>query len=220
MPTLETTLINPDEVHPLVTHHIENIIDRALRSGAKPPLEYMGSGMYGTVLCDSRGRSYKVYRSLEDAIEEGEWLEVAQTVPGVQEYVPRLYGIYEDTFVVEKDCIVGRPGRWGDESKLFDLHQTIRNLMIPHGWTSPEFKGNSWIITENGRPILVDHSMANRVGFGLIAYIQGVLDGERAMPSSPPEFYAGLLRSDVNSGYVPMNEAEDMIDLLENMGSW
>lgn len=220
MSTLETILTNSDEVHPLVVPRIKDIVDRALRSGAQPPLDYMGAGMYGAVLCDSRGRSYKVYDRLEDVVEEGEWLEVAQTVPGVQEYVPRLYGIYEDTFIVEKDCVVGRPGRWSDESKLFDLHQIIRKLMIPHGWTAPEFKGNSWIITESEHTVLVDHSMANRVGFGLVAYVQGVLDGERATPSSPPEFYAGLLQSDVNSGYISAEEVEDMIDLLETMKSW
>jgi hypothetical protein len=51
--------------------------------------------------------------------------------------------------------------------------------MVPLGWNAPEFKGDSYIIQEDGRPKLVDISMVQRLGQNLLRWIEEVLAGRR-----------------------------------------
>lgn len=121
--------------------------------------EFMGVGMYGVVLCDGKGRAFKVaryetptsYASLED---EAEWLRDAAKVPAVAPHVARFRSWHPDEGVI---------------------HDLIRAEMIPNGWGAPEFKGDSYVLRESdGRPVLVDAGMAIRYGKNLLKYARAV----------------------------------------------
>lgn len=192
--TDEDVIDEIEERHAGLAGEGSDAIFRARAVGARGPLTFVGAGMFGIVLCDDRGNAYKVGRigrheddreaassfARSNIGDEGEWLQAAAQVPEVAPHVARFVAWYPNRIVLVRECVAGRPGRWADESKLFDLHQRIRKAMIPHGWGSPEFKADSYVNRESdGVPILVDASMALRFGHGLLAYARDIVSGRR-----------------------------------------
>lgn len=170
-------------VDKVVLHEMSDVVDRALAAGARPPLAYLGAGMTAVVFCDVEGNGFKVGRRASDHVrkmlsEEAEWLATAAKTPGVVEHVARFVDFDVEHVVIRRQCVAGRRGGWSDEAKLFDLHKRIETLMIPRGWTSPEFKGDSYIIREDGVPVLIDASMPSRVGENLLRHAKAVLKGK------------------------------------------
>jgi len=187
--TWERLLRDTRWVHPAVKPEMNDVTQRALRASATSPFSYLGAGMTAVVLEDSTGSCFKVGRRNTEQVrymleKEAEWLTDAANVPGVSDHTVRVRRFDPNNSVIVRECVSGRPGGWSDEPKLFDLHKKIEKLMIPHGWTSPEFKGDSYVCQNEdyGRcenPILIDASMPIRVGKKLVQYITSVLDGNR-----------------------------------------
>lgn len=192
IPGLESDLSTIPEY---VTREIPEAFERAIRAGARPPLEYVGAGMYGIVFCDRVGHAWKVMRlggnersgitdemghefQFENLAQEYEWLRDAADTK-IAANVAEIYAIHPDELTLERECVEGRPGSWSDDKKLHELHGKIEKAMIPIGWTAPEFKENSYIIRPDGRPVLVDISMAQRVGMNLAGWVKEILDGRR-----------------------------------------
>jgi hypothetical protein len=181
---------NPEEIQAHIRPEIGGAVGRARRAGASGPLRFVGAGMYGIVLCDLDGRAWKVARLPERSTErhadwmreafaeEYEWLRDAAG-SGIRDYVALVYDFHPDEIVVERECVFGRPGGWSDEGRLAKLHREIERVMVPLGWNAPEFKGDSYIIQEDGTPKLVDISMVQRLGRNLLAWILEVLAGRR-----------------------------------------
>lgn len=174
---------------------IPEAFERAVRAGANSPLDYVGSGMYGIVFCDQGGIAWKVMRSgsnersgitdemgrefqLENLAQEYEWLRDAADTP-IAKHVARVYDIHPQELVLERECVDGRPGAWADDRKLHALHTKIEKAMLKVGWTAPEFKENSYIIRPDGTEVLVDTSMAQRIGMNLAGWVEDILDGRR-----------------------------------------
>ena len=188
----DALVTNPDDVAAVVVPELPDVVRRARKAGARGALEYLGAGMTSVVMCDARGRGWKVGRRVHPHLrsmlqEEADWFETANRVRAVRPHVAKFYRFHVGPIAIERECVRGRPGRWGDESKLHDLHRQIEKDMLPHGWTSPEFKEDSYIFRQIGKPdeygdykygspVLVDGSMAQRVGSKLIEYVEGVLD--------------------------------------------
>lgn len=143
--------------------------------------------MTGVVFC-TQGRAYKVARGEHNRHvfgEEADFLRDASTVPWVRERIAPLERFDERNLVLVKECLepVGRTS----ESKLFDLHREMERRMLPHGWTAPEFKADSYVTTREG-PKLVDAGFAHRVGENLLRYTRDIMarrrqPGEHERPS-------------------------------------
>jgi hypothetical protein len=197
----EDTLTPGDEryVPAMVRPQMPDVVARALAAGATAPFEYMGAGMTGVVFC-SAGVAFKVARGTRPVDhsmfgDEAEWLIAAAHVKTVRPHVARLHRFDNKNLVIVRDCPrAGQdmtPYSYG-EAKLHALHNQISREMLPHGWTSPEFKPDSYIITPKG-PVLVDASMPHRVGKVLAEYIEEVVRGDRPLGTDRPSdlaFYA------------------------------
>ncbi|MFH1689717.1 MAG: hypothetical protein ABIE42_05700 [Candidatus Eisenbacteria bacterium] len=239
-----TTLIrNPEDLPPLLDRRQAGTLSRiAVGAGAKPPLTYIGIGMTGIVFCDSAGRwAFKVARDTTETVyrlfeAEAEWLRAAGKVAGVRQHVARFgRWVGKGWPCVVRECVWGRPGAWADERDLFDLHQDIEKRMIPHGWTAPEFKGDSYIYVgakedwldekakmwrkgSKGKPILVDAGMAHRVGAVLLQYTAEVMRGERRNPESLTDL-AFQIRREIGGGTIPKEYGEQVLEKMYARGA-
>lgn len=189
-------------VHAVVVPQMPGIVARAIAAGAEPPLEYVGVGMTGVVFCTG-DTAYKVARDTKPIDhqffeEEADWLEAAAQVPAVARHVARFHDFDPDNLVIIRDCPQADPEqsawRYG-ENKLHDLHRQIERDMIPYGWTAPEFKPDSYILTTRG-PVLVDASMPSRVGDELARYVEEVARNERHLWTTRPEDLAFAVRTE------------------------
>lgn len=194
------------------------LVAAARAAGATGPLDYLGAGMIGVVLGDAHGRAYKVARhdnSGDSLEEEADWLDAAARVPFVAAQVSPRRAWRPDLLVLVKDRIDGRDGRWGDESRLWDKTVAIDKAMRAAHWTGPERKANSWIVTPDGRDVLVDAGMAHRMGPVLVAYAEEVLRGERPL-AHPPDVARELL-IDASAGATPRDKADRLAEALRAM---
>ena len=213
------TLMNERDVPRAIEGEMRNAMARAVAAGAGPRLEFVGAGMTGIVLSDGK-RAYKVARHSPDTLaEEAEWFVDAAKVPFVKDHVPANVQWDEKNGVIVRDFVDGRRGGWSDESKLFELHQKIGEQMRKAaGWSAPEFKGDSYIITPSGKPILIDGSMPHRVGKNLVGYVEDVLDGKR-VSREPLSDLAFALRAEIVAKHNPRGSvpAKDVMRLLKRM---
>jgi len=152
---------------------IDSAVARAIAAGAEAPLDLQGLGMTAWVFCDARGVAYKVARDLSRSVfgmlaQEAEWLRVANTVPGVQMHVARFYAWRPDLGVIVRECVRAKrrdlQRRMKTEGDLWDLHRAIERAMLPYGFTAPEIKADSYVLTRDRGPVLVDAGFANKTG--------------------------------------------------------
>lgn len=73
--------------------------------------------------------------------------------------------------------------------------------MIPFGWTAPEFKSDSYVISDSGKITLIDASMPSRVGKNLLRWATEILDGKRPDERRELPFIAGIVRSEIISAH-------------------
>jgi hypothetical protein len=200
-----------------VVPQMPDIMARALAAGAPPSLEFMGAGMTGVVFC-ADDIAYKVARTMKPINrsffeDEAEWLEAASRVREVSLHVAPFYRFDPLTLVIERACPKSERSSYSyGESKLFDLHQKIERAMIPHGWSAPEYKPDSYVITTHG-PVLVDASMPSRVGQVLARYVEEIVAGKRELRSGDrPGDLAFAVRREVGQ---TLSKAES--DRLEDL---
>lgn len=222
----------PDRAWKVIEPEWASIIDRARAAGAHLPLEYKGAGMTSVVLCElwaqgkGTARAFKVGRqpatvngkpsqTYHTLAEEAEWLEAAKRVPGVSRHVASIDRFDHKNNVIIRYCAHGRAGRWGDEDRLRTLHDVIDREMRKHGWTAPEFKGDSYVIDPYDVPVLVDASMPSRVGQNLVNYTRDILNGERPRASyEDNENLAFHIRAERDNGTIPPDVAEAVLEEL------
>lgn len=175
---------------------------RAVRAGAQGPLTWLGAGETAHVFRDASGAAWKTARGPSDVqtlAVEADWLRDAGRVPGVAEHVATLRRWHPAEGVIERDCPMPRQRRT-DERRLLALHNLVSARMWPLGWTSPEWKLDSWVWSVEG-PKLVDAGRARMVGWKYARYVADVLAGRRPPLSfERGELVAWLLRRDAPSG--------------------
>ena len=96
-------------------------------------------------------------------------------------------------------------------------------LMLPLGWTSPEYKEDSYIIRDvqyygdRGEPVLVDVSMAHRTGPRLLEYVEDVIAGRRSWGQERPRDLGYHLRAEVDQGTLARTEVADVLEMLDEL---
>lgn len=213
-----------EQIPAVIRGEITQVLERIRAAGAKGLLTYVGVGMYGVVLCDQEGRAWKAARAGEEPTlehqlfmyemfdAEYEWLKTAEQSE-VADHVARVHRFHGDEIVVERECVFGHPGGWGDEPRLFELHKKIEREMIPLGWTAPEFKGDSYIIQDDGSPKLVDVSFVQRVGINLVRWVEDILDGRRATRDRWHDLAFYVLR-ETREGTIPNDVSRNLLGRL------
>lgn len=176
-----STIANRDEIASrdlrVLGPELDDAARRAAAAGAVGDLTYRGAGMTGIVFCDEQKTAYKVARPGAEGVveEEAAWMARAAHVPGVREHVARGARYDKHQNVLVRECVIGPSGTPRHTSKLFKLHQETRAAMRPYGWLSPEFKEDSYVMARGRGPVLVDASMALRVGGELVRYAQAAI---------------------------------------------
>jgi len=217
--TWERYVSDSEYVAKAVLPQMDDIVARAMKAGASPPLEYMGAGMTSVVFC-TKTAAYKVARTLSPVnrhllSEEMEWLQSARRVPFVRRHIAAVRMYFPALGVIVRDCARGKVGGWSQEGRLHEIHGQIEKHMIPVGWTAPEFKGDSYVMTSSG-PKLVDASMPSRVGKNLLRYANELLDGRRA-PWERPKDLAFEIRREIGQT-LTHEEAAPTLERLAKSG--
>ncbi len=186
----------------VVLPQMPDVVARAVAAGMPHGAEFMGAGMTGVVFCVGT-TAFKVAREASPTLrrmleEEAEWLAAAAAVPAVAPHVAGVRQFDPGNVVIVRDCPRADPDepRWKWESALFDLHRRIEQAMLPNGWSAPEFKPDSYVLTSGG-PILVDASMPSRVGAVLAQYVEDVARGARELGDERPNDLAFAVRREV-----------------------
>jgi hypothetical protein len=221
IPGLKTPL---EYIPKIVREEIRDAVERTLDAGAEGPLDYVGAGAYGIVLCDERNHAFKVGRMSpskpsyevefisESLGTEFEFLrDAAQS--SMAGHVARAYRFHPAEIVIERECVQGRPGVWGDDSRLHKIDKAIDQAMRPLGWTGPEFKEDSFIIKGDGREVLVDASMAVRIGMNLANWVQDVLEGRRKTRDDWQSI-AYYVMSEIRHSEIPQELGYELIERL------
>lgn len=147
-------------------HDVSLAAHRAVAAGADPKtMKYVGSGMEGAVFEDASGKAFKVSHRVggEHMRNEAEALEALKDSP-VAGYVAKHHGYNAKHDVVVRDKVEGSPGGWAQEGGLQEIHAKISDELRKRGFTAPEFKGDSYIMGEDGAPKLVDVGFVNPIG--------------------------------------------------------
>lgn len=164
---------------------LPDVTARALAVGAVPPLDYKGAGATSIVLCDARGIAFKtgrppLHQSRRRLLtEEALWLQMAGQIPWVREHVARFYRFHPREAVIERECVPGKIGGWGYDRGINNVYQGIRDTMLQYGWTAPERKEDSFVLTRGRGWVLVDAGFVYRKGRMLVADVLNVLNGRR-----------------------------------------
>lgn len=212
-------LTNPDEVSLFVAAELPDVVDRALKSGAIPPLTYAGAGASGVVLCDARGIAYKVGRGrAEHAYQileaEAEFLLDARNTE-IRDRVAAIRAWHPTRTVIERECIRGYPASWGTRG-IRDAYERIVHVMRPLGWGGPEYKENSFVVEEDtGRIVLVDAGHVVRLGSKLLQYIERALDGRQPYREPWSDLH-WQLRQDIREGLVQCDVGVPYLRAIED----
>jgi hypothetical protein len=222
MTTVLDIVENWDEIPKDVRYHVgtdrlQDEVQRALNVGAEPPLEWVGSGMTGSVFCDAQSLAYKVAHYQDDHSRgtfqrEFEWLEEAFSI-GLPVSEPVELDL--DELVIVRTCPVGRPGGWADTKRLQELHyEEMAPAMEKAGWKMPEFKTDSYIIGDDGSATLVDASFPIRIGIGMLKYARDVASGKRDPYQGSPSDVAMDLQTEILMERVDEKVAKPIVKRL------
>lgn len=175
--------------------------------------------MSGIVFCDEKGVAYKVARRHREntVAEETEWLRKAEQVPGAREHVAQGARYDDQHHVLIRECVRGKTGTPRNTSKLFSLHKDIREAMTPYGWLAPEFKEDSYVFTRGRGPVLIDASMALRVGSVLVKYAQDLLEKRRPQHESLQDVAFAVLQE--RGRTIPVTVADKLLAKLKSRGA-
>jgi hypothetical protein len=214
-------------VHPAVRGEIDAAVDRALGSGATPPLSYAGAGQYGIVICDSKGKAYKVARgwgegqsTVRSLREEEAWFRFASQIPTLRDHVAKVYGFDEANGVLVRECVQAVENRRSDwtgkrDQRRTDLFNRMTQTMRQYGFRSPEYKEDAFVYHPKRGPVLVDAGFGARdIGWSNARRAQALLKGARPQNEWETGSVVHGLRMDAGDE-VPADIANKLADRLE-----
>lgn len=216
---------NEEDVPQVIRGEMASAERRARKAGARGAIEFVGAGASGIVFCDRRKRAFKVARGSGDFVEESfvdeaDWLRDANKNRMVKKNVAKFFKYHPGLRVIERECVDGRKGNdWQDGEKLYDVWLKFRTEMQPN-WRPPEFKSDSFIIRENGTPVLVDAGYVLRSGENLLKHVQKTLQRRRKRMGRSLQDLAYAVRMEVGQT-ITAAQAQPLLTELRARGvSW
>jgi len=159
----------------IIGPEIDGAAERAVRSGARPPLRYVGAGAYGIVFCDGTGAAYKVGRKRTKAYDDGtcrsvaaeaKWFAFAGMLPDLAQHVARVSHFDFENCVLVRECVEARStpsyDRGKSDRRRFNLFERMRSRMRLFGFRSPEYKEDSFVVHPKRGLVLVDAGFGKR----------------------------------------------------------
>jgi len=200
VPDWEGLVTDAEYVPAVVRPQMPGVVERLKASGAPPPYEYIGAGMTSVVF-RSGALAYKVARGTSDStrslfLDEAEFLKTASRVARVRHRVAKFVRFDPVNLVITRRYVPRDPNARRGAVDLWDLHRELERLMLPHGWTAPEYKDDSYVLAKRG-PVLVDAGFAHRVGKVLLRDVEEKLTGRRPWFHDTPQDLAFALRMEV-----------------------
>lgn len=216
-------------VHEAVRAEMPDAVERAIAAGAVAPLSYVGAGQYGIVICDSKGKAFKVARGeagteraklhRQSLRNEWDFFRFAGTLPAIRDRVAKAYGYDEAAGVLIRECVQSkdRGSSWGKSNRIIDLHNLISKAMRPYGFRSPEFKEDSYVMHPKRGLVLVDAGFASRdIGWSNARRARELLRGDPPVDKYEPSSVVHGLRMDAGAE-MPAGVAEKLAGRLEAM---
>ena len=217
-------------VHEAVRSEMPDAVERAIEAGAVAPLSYVGAGQYGIVICDSKGKAFKVARGeagteraklhRQSLRDEWEFFRFAGTLPAIRHRVAKAYGYDEAAGVLIRECVQVKESRgasWGKGNRITDLHNLIAKAMRPYGFRAPEFKEDSYVMHPKRGLVLVDAGFASRdIGWSNARRARELLRGDSPVDQYEPSSVVHGLRMDAGTD-MPAGVAEKLAGRLEAM---
>ena len=187
------------------------ILERAVRAGADPKsTQKIDEGMEGHILIDKTGRVFKVgkRKSLKNEA-------LATKTLASYGLAPKVYKYDEKENVIVRDYIDGTPGAWGNAKMLHSLYDEIVGILKEEGFTAPEFKENSFIVTSKGRAFIVDVGFVHLRGKRLAQALRKIDPTSYTQWGEAFNLQLDILGA-VEDGALSSNTAKKM---LENIGN-
>ena len=161
-----------EAAHAAVKEEIPSAAARAVEAGADPAeLKYVGAGGEAIVL-RAGTVAYKVSRrrTKKGRLSNEAAALAALAVHGLG---PHVYEYDADLDVIVRDHVEGHPGTWGESRKIREAYDEAVRVLAPDGFTAPEFKEDSFIIEDDGRPVMVDVGFVHLTGQRLVDDVRG-----------------------------------------------
>jgi len=180
-------LTNEDEIPSRYEPEVRRAVQLARDVGAKTPLTYVGMGMTGVVLLESRhnGRAFKVARTepaKHTIADEAEWLRFASAEPELRGRVARFVAWHPREGVLVREYVEGFRGRGiaGGRERMSrrDVFDLISAVMNRRGFGPPEYKDDSFVFAPGRGWVLVDAGFAVVRGYRLLLRASRAMKGE------------------------------------------
>lgn len=183
----------------------EQLSARLVAAGYAGEFKVLGAGMTSIVLTDGE-RALKVARlgAEETIADEHEYLVAMQ--PELAAHFPAPIGFDSVAHVLVREVIEGRRGGWGTRG-LREVYEHVVRASRANQWTEPEYKEDSFIITDSGRIVMVDVGFANRIGERHAQHIEALLDGGHVPTEQDARDWAWGLRMDAPKYITPERAA-------------
>lgn len=150
-----------EQAHSAVRDQVVAAAQRAVAAGADAKkLRYVGAGAEGIVFRQG-DKAFKVARTRGRKLEmEAAAIEALSGHPNA----PKFHKYDAENDVLVREHVEGKPGGWSDADKLHKVHEELGKKLKGAELTAPEFKEDSFVITPDGTPKLVDAGFVNPTG--------------------------------------------------------
>ena len=218
--TNEKQLIEDD--YPLMNPEFIGAAKQASMVGAdNSSLRMVGFGGEADILTDKSGKAYRVLHrgtsgQKADKVKiEYEAVNALKGTPA-EKFIVKHYPVNPQNGVIVRDMVEGRPGGWGTAG-LVDAFEVIREELNKRGFSSPEFKEDSFVVDDKGKnPVMVDMGFMYYRGKREIQDIQNRLDsGDPKRIDMLDQPFA--IRSLIGEGHLSWEDAVKMTIQLQKL---
>lgn len=212
-------VLDPERVN-VGDNDLAELAGRAIEAGARAPLRWLGTGASAAVFRGDEGLAWKVSRhpspraraGLED---EAGWLAAAAAFPDLAPFVAHFVAWHPGPAVIARECVEPRAqgGLWWNDARAWRRFEVLVARMREAGWGAPEWKRDSWVVTADRGPVLVDAGPAVRLGWNHARAVAEMLAGRRPRIESWRSL-AWEVRMEASYGRITPSAAEALLARL------
>jgi hypothetical protein len=221
-----------EEAHSAVRAHVIEAAHKAVEAGADPKdMEYLGAGMEG-ILFVSGGKAFKVGRASMAAKKpvfggkpktlrnEAEAMQSLENTPAAK-FVAKVHRYDEKHDVIVREMVEGRPGGWGQGKQARAAYDIIVEELKKQEWSAPEFKEDSFILSEDGASIkMVDVGLIFPRGQREVRHVEQILSGAKSKDDISLLDVGFSIRTLLSEGELKPEKARKMrAQIIEHHGT-